>query len=77
LKVEDKQAIFKKNDGSEESYLFDSLIISVGFESRDTLSQELRESGFKGEIYKIGDCAEPRDFYHAIQEGAKVGREIC
>ncbi len=77
LKVEGKQAIFKKNDGSEESYLFDSLIISVGFESRDTLFQELRESEFKRKVYKIGDCVEPRDFYHAIQEGAKVGRELC
>jgi len=77
LKVEDKQTIFKKNDGSEESYPFDSLIISVGFESRDTLLQQLRESEFKGKVYKIGDCLEPKDFYHAIQEGAKVGREIC
>ncbi|MFQ5868149.1 MAG: FAD-dependent oxidoreductase, partial [bacterium] len=76
LKVEDKEAIFEKNDGSEESHLFDSLIICVGFESQDTLLQELRESEFKGKVYKIGDCAEPRDFYHAIQEGAKVGREI-
>lgn len=77
LKVEDKKAIFKKNDGSEEGYSFDSLIISVGFEPRDKLLYELRKSEFKGEIYSIGDCAQPRDFYHAIHEGTKVGEEIC
>jgi len=77
LRVEDKQAIFKKNEGGEESYPFDFLIISVGFEPRDKLLQELRKSEFKGEIYSIGDCVKPRNFYHAIQEGAKIGREIC
>ena len=77
LRVEDKEAIFKKNTGGEESYPFDSLIICVGLKPRNELLGELRKSEFKGEIYGIGDCAEPRDFYHAIQEGAKVGREIC
>jgi 2,4-dienoyl-CoA reductase-like NADH-dependent reductase (Old Yellow Enzyme family)/thioredoxin reductase len=77
LKVEDKKAIFKKNEEGKRSYFFDSLIICVGFEPQDELLGEIRESEFKGEIYAVGDCVKPRDFYHAIQEGAKVGREIC
>jgi len=76
LKLEDRKAIFERNDEKKEDYPFDSLIICVGFKPRDDLLSELKKSSFKGEIYTVGDCVEPRNFYYAIHEGAKLGEKI-
>jgi len=77
VEVENKKAVFQKiKEGKEEVYSFDLLVMATGFRPRDELVEELKTRGYRGEIYCIGDCAEPRNLYHAIQEGAKVGRDI-
>ncbi len=62
------------NDGEMVFLKADSVVIAVGSKAEDKLASELE--GLVPEIYKIGDCVEPRDLMAAIHEGSKVGNEL-
>jgi hypothetical protein len=48
--------------------------MAVGAKSDNKLGEQL--SGFSSEVYRIGDCIEPRDILSAIHEASKVARQI-
>jgi len=75
-RIEKKKVTFERKDGLEETYLMDNLIIAIGFQSNTSLKEALENSEIKCEIYTIGDCKQPRDFYSAIQEGSFIARQI-
>jgi 2,4-dienoyl-CoA reductase-like NADH-dependent reductase (Old Yellow Enzyme family)/thioredoxin reductase len=52
----------------------DTIVLAVGAKSDNKLGEQL--SGFSSEIYRIGDCIEPRDILSAIHEASKVARQI-
>lgn len=52
----------------------DTVVLAMGATSERTLQEELERMGFR--IHSIGDCVEPRNGLHAVQEGAEIGREI-
>ncbi len=60
----------------DRAFLLDaeSVIIAKGSRANDDLFKEL--SGKIDELYRIGDCAQPRRIYDAIREGFKAGINI-
>lgn len=52
----------------------DTVVLAAGSKSENALGERL--SGFMPEIYKIGDCVEPRGVLSAIHEASAVGRKI-
>jgi len=75
-RVEADRMILEKEDGAEESYPMDKIIIATGFKSRTHLKKDLDRSLLRCDIYEIGDCVKPRKFYNAINEGAHIARQI-
>ncbi len=53
--------------GQTKTRLADTVILSVGFQSRQQLAQELDQAGIKIRI--IGDAQAPRKIMHAVHEG--------
>jgi len=62
------------NNGSRLHLKADTVVLAIGTQPVDSLSKELEGLGI--ELYKIGDCVEPRDAMEAIHEGAEIGRAI-
>jgi 2,4-dienoyl-CoA reductase-like NADH-dependent reductase (Old Yellow Enzyme family)/thioredoxin reductase len=52
----------------------ESIILATGSKSNEELAKQLAKE--IGELYVIGDCAEPRKLYDAIHEGFQVGLKI-
>ncbi|MBI2832437.1 MAG: FAD-dependent oxidoreductase [Chloroflexi bacterium] len=52
----------------------DTVVLAVGAKPENALFEQLK--GTVPEIYRIGDCAEPRDAMDAIREGAEIGRIV-
>jgi len=52
----------------------DTVVLAVGSRSENALGEQL--SGLMPEIYKVGDCVEPRGVLSAIHEASAVGRKI-
>ncbi|NQS88314.1 FAD-dependent oxidoreductase, partial [Patescibacteria group bacterium] len=74
--VEKKKVTFERKDNLEETYPMDNLIIAIGFQANTSLKEALKDSKIECEIYTIGDCKQPRDFYNAIQEGSFIARQV-
>jgi 2,4-dienoyl-CoA reductase-like NADH-dependent reductase (Old Yellow Enzyme family)/thioredoxin reductase len=74
-RVEEGNAVLVDADGQEEHLGMDHLIISRGYTPRQGLKQEIEAAGLGCEVYQVGDCAEVRNFFDAINEGAHVVRE--
>ena len=51
----------------------DNVIFAAGSEPQDSLPKKLEEE-FR--VFRIGDCAEPRDIFHAVREGSFIARQI-
>jgi 2,4-dienoyl-CoA reductase-like NADH-dependent reductase (Old Yellow Enzyme family)/thioredoxin reductase len=52
----------------------ETVVLAVGFQSENGLYEELK--GHIHELYRIGDCVEPRSVMWAIREGAEIGRIV-
>ncbi|MBW1685011.1 MAG: FAD-dependent oxidoreductase [Deltaproteobacteria bacterium] len=62
-------------DGEEETiHGMDSVVLAMGMESVDKLSERLESRA--AEVYVIGDAKEPRNALEAVAEGARVGMRI-
>jgi 2,4-dienoyl-CoA reductase-like NADH-dependent reductase (Old Yellow Enzyme family)/thioredoxin reductase len=62
-------------DGEEETiHGMDSVVLALGVESVDELSQRLESR--VSEVHVIGDAKEPRNALEAVAEGAQVGMRI-
>ncbi len=74
--VEGGVIIVKKGKGGQEEFIrdMDFIILAVGSESVDELSQHIKNK--VPQVYVIGDAKMPRDALVAIAEGSEVGRKI-
>jgi 2,4-dienoyl-CoA reductase (NADPH2) len=61
-------------NGLQEFFEADSVVIAVGMESKDKISDEL--SGKVISLYKVGDCLEPRKVKQAIEGGFLAGLQV-
>jgi NADPH-dependent 2,4-dienoyl-CoA reductase/sulfur reductase-like enzyme len=74
LKVIEENGIVMNKDGKESSIEAERVVIAIGCRSDDTFYNAIK--GLKYEVYRIGDCLEPRNAKAAIYEGAVIGRSI-
>lgn len=52
----------------------DTIVLAVGSSTRTRLAEEIKD--LVPELYRIGDCVEPRSAMEAIREGAEIARQI-
>lgn len=72
--VTDDGAILICGDGKENKVKCDNLILCTGYVPIDGIYDELR--GKVKELYKIGDCAKPRQIGDAVHEGWLVANRL-
>jgi len=72
--VTDKGILVEDVNGNIKELNCDTVVISTGLRSDDTLYNELLDE--VDEIYKIGDCVKARMFIDASQEAFQVARDI-
>jgi 2-enoate reductase len=72
--VTDKGILVEDVNGNIKELNCDTVVISTGLRSDDTLYNELLDE--VDEIYKIGDCVKARLFIDASQEAFQVARDI-
>jgi len=73
-RVEDKGVFVADKEGNERFIEADRVIVAIGTKPDNTLYDQIKSKGY--EIYRIGDCLEPRNAKAAIYEGAVLGRSI-
>ena len=74
LKVIEENGIVMNKNGKESSIEAERVVIAIGCRSDDTFYNAIKD--LKYEVYRIGDCLEPRNAKAAIYEGAVIGRSI-
>ncbi|MFN8533940.1 MAG: FAD-dependent oxidoreductase [Dehalococcoidia bacterium] len=62
------------SDGEWRSIPADTIVLAAGVDPNLDLDRAL--DGSISEVYRIGDCLEPRDILEAINEGARVGHTV-
>lgn len=72
-RITESGVIYTK-DGEEKLVPADTIVIAVGTRSESKLFEALQ--GLVPEVYRVGDCIEPRTASEAVEEAARVGREI-
>ena len=72
--IEHDRVVVERNNVELILSAFDSIVVSVGTQSVDTLSVALRREGF--DVYTVGDCRTPRHAIDAIREGFEAGLTI-
>jgi 2,4-dienoyl-CoA reductase-like NADH-dependent reductase (Old Yellow Enzyme family)/thioredoxin reductase len=65
--------IVVEEDGKREEIIGESIVLAVGAEADNKLTDIKREVS---EFFLIGDCVEPRKIHDAVYEGAKAGCQI-
>ena len=74
LEITDQEIAVVRNERNETYKGFDTIVLAVGSQSRDSLVEKIKNS-FQ-EVYVIGDASRPRRALEAIEEGGMVGRKI-
>jgi len=74
ISIGDRGVSVTDKNGKESFLEADSVVITIGNRPDNALHDELKPTGI--ELYKIGDCLEPRSAKAAIYEGAIIGRKI-
>ena len=74
LRVEDGGVVVTTPEGGQTFVEASRVVTAIGSVPDDTLYDGIRSLGF--EVYKIGDCKEPRSAKAAIYESGVLGRSI-
>ena len=74
LKAIEENGVVMNNNGNHSFIKAERVVVATGCRSDDTLYNAIKD--LKYEIYRIGDCLEPRNAKAAIYEGAVIGRSI-
>ena len=74
LKCIEEGGIVMNGKGDESFIKTERVVMATGCRSDDTLYNTIKD--LKYEVYRIGDCLEPRNAKAAIYEGAVIGRSI-
>ncbi|MEE8352830.1 MAG: FAD-dependent oxidoreductase [Dehalococcoidales bacterium] len=61
-------------EGRERLLPAETIVLATGATANDLLARAIE--GAVGEVYLVGDCAEPGRIVDAIHDGARVGRDI-
>ena len=61
-------------NNSTQVFEADTVVLAAGFAPNTGLAEKL--AGKFPTLYSIGDCVEPRKIVDAIDDGARVGREV-
>jgi len=69
-----EEGISFQRGGSIDFLKVDTVIFATGTKANDELFHYLE--GRVPELYRIGDCREPRKAFHAIHEGFELGLSI-
>ncbi|MHA1832762.1 MAG: FAD-dependent oxidoreductase, partial [Candidatus Baldrarchaeia archaeon] len=85
-KITDEGVVVRDKASGETKFIAaDNVVIGLGLEADKNLEKKLASeikfftkvlSGWRAEIYTIGDCVKPRALLHAIHEGAHIARLI-
>ncbi len=62
-------------EGQEQLLPAETIVLATGATANDLLARAIE--GAVGEVYLVGDCAEPGRIVDAIHDGARVGRDIA
>jgi len=66
--------VIRDQEGRKRKLEADTIVLAAGAVPRAELAEDLK--GKVPEIHLVGDCLEPRRILEAIEEGAKVGRQL-
>jgi 2,4-dienoyl-CoA reductase-like NADH-dependent reductase (Old Yellow Enzyme family)/thioredoxin reductase len=72
--VTDKGIILIDNKGEKRMIEADTIILAAGAKSDDKLFEQIK--GKIKEVYKAGDCVEPRQIGEAVEEGMRIGMSL-
>jgi 2-enoate reductase len=72
--IVDKGVILIDNKGKERMIEADTIILAAGAKPDDKLYEEIK--GKVKEVYRAGDCIEPRLIGEAVQEGMRIGLSL-
>jgi 2,4-dienoyl-CoA reductase (NADPH2) len=73
VRITDSGVVYRQ-DGEEKLAEADTVVIAVGTQSESRLFDALQ--GLVPEVYRVGDCIQPRTALEAIHEAAHIGRQI-
>ena len=60
--------------GERKTIAADTIVLAAGATPNDQLVKSIE--GKVSEIYLVGDCAQPKRIVNAIDDGARLGREV-
>jgi len=72
--ITDREVAVVDREGRKQKIRGDSVVIALGYRSNMSLYESLR--GENIELYAIGDCEKARSVADAVDEGARVARQI-
>jgi 2,4-dienoyl-CoA reductase (NADPH2) len=72
--IQETGLLVRSDDGTKQLLPADTIIMSTGAVCNQALYQQL--SGKVAEIYRVGDCAEPRRILEATTEGFLASQAI-
>ena len=70
----DKGFILTDNKGEERLIEPDTIVLAAGAEAENKLFEEIKDK--VDEVYKAGDCVEPRQIGEAVREGFDIGMNL-
>jgi 2,4-dienoyl-CoA reductase-like NADH-dependent reductase (Old Yellow Enzyme family)/thioredoxin reductase len=62
-------------EGSKRLDGFDTVVVSAGSRPNNGMVDAVKKT--VGEVYIIGDAAQPRELMHAVFEGEEIGLRVC
>ncbi len=72
--ISSEGVIITTRNGEERTVAADTVVLAAGAVPDAALYEAIK--GKVAEVYRIGDCAEPRAIRHAISEGFQTGQKI-
>jgi 2,4-dienoyl-CoA reductase-like NADH-dependent reductase (Old Yellow Enzyme family)/thioredoxin reductase len=72
--ITDKEVVVVDRAGKKQKIMGDTVVIALGYRSNMNLYEALR--GENIELYAIGDCERARSVADAVDEGARIARQI-
>jgi NADPH-dependent 2,4-dienoyl-CoA reductase/sulfur reductase-like enzyme len=72
--ITDKEVVGVDRDGKRQKIRGDTVVIALGYRPNTDLYEALRAENM--ELYSIGDCERARSVADAVDEGARVARQI-
>jgi pyruvate/2-oxoglutarate dehydrogenase complex dihydrolipoamide dehydrogenase (E3) component len=69
-----KGLVITDKEGKKRTLEADTIVLAAGAAPRAELAEKIK--GKVPEVHLVGDCVEPRRILEAIEDGARVGRQL-